>query len=894
MIIRRIEVRNFRKLAEPVVIEGLPSGLMLIAGDNEEGKSTLVDGIRTAFFVKHNISGEFAATLQPYNSNVRPEVRIEFELEGGHYRLFKAFCQRPEAELVTPSGAFTGAAAEEELSRLLRFSLPKRIRRDEQREHEGVFGMFWVEQGKSLDLEPSAAGRASIVEALQKEVGDVLGGKRAQRLITEVTRLREELLTSTGRPRGAYAVTAQATLEIEADLTGVEDQLARHARTTDELQRCRTRLDEYQRGRVLPAARERLQQAQSACNNMNHLRSVADDADTRLQAVTARRDLAVERGAQRAHLVESLAVADAALNELARSADTERARVSSSRRKLDIGEQALGEAEARLEATVQTLKHAETKDRLSTVRGELARLRLDRDAALAANNEREAALGIAAAIRIDKNSLAQLRRLHESATAARARLNSAATQIQVTVLPGAEVLLDQQPLVGEQQLTLTRTAVIDAPGCMLLSIIPGIDVGSPEAELEKANRNLSEALHRIGVTTLADAEDQFEARTAALNRADANAKLICAHASQGLESLSVQIAVLSAEVDALETVVVAGAPLETCDLPHEGVLVQQEHQEAKIAVEDVRSRLDQARAELNDAVIAETAATARRVHQQELCVEYKERLASERALISDEQVSAEVLQAMHEVKAADMVLAAAQRMLDEAKAEAVQQELRMAQAACEQIETDIAGLREKAIRLESELRTSGGLGLGERREELRSRLSTARLEAARVERHAKTLDLLLRVLLDAESAAKEQFLRPVTERVQQYLRILLPESELSFNEDISIVGLRRDGNLEPFHALSVGTREQLAVLTRLAFAELLREHGHPAAVLLDDAIVFADDERFESMLRILDKAAQKMQVIILTCRERDYRASGAPIIRLANCRVQAATQVGTA
>ena len=167
MIIRKIQVRNFRKLVEPVVIDGLGDGLTIIAGDNEEGKSTLAECVRTAFFVKHNITGEFAAAMQPYNSSVRPEVRVDFELDGEPYRLFKAYCQRPDAELLTPNGTFTGSAAEEELARVLRFSLAKRIRKDEQRDHEGVFGMFWVEQGKSLHLEPNTEGRTTIADALQ-------------------------------------------------------------------------------------------------------------------------------------------------------------------------------------------------------------------------------------------------------------------------------------------------------------------------------------------------------------------------------------------------------------------------------------------------------------------------------------------------------------------------------------------------------------------------------------------------------------------------------------------------------------------------------------------------------------------------------------------------------
>jgi predicted ATP-binding protein involved in virulence len=50
VLFRRIAVRNFRKLVSPAVIDGLREGVTIIAGDNEEGKSTLLLAIRTGLF----------------------------------------------------------------------------------------------------------------------------------------------------------------------------------------------------------------------------------------------------------------------------------------------------------------------------------------------------------------------------------------------------------------------------------------------------------------------------------------------------------------------------------------------------------------------------------------------------------------------------------------------------------------------------------------------------------------------------------------------------------------------------------------------------------------------------------------------------------------------------
>ncbi|RFA31013.1 hypothetical protein CAI21_03305 [Alkalilimnicola ehrlichii] len=133
---------------------------------------------------------------------------------------------------------------------------------------------------------------------------------------------------------------------------------------------------------------------------------------------------------------------------------------------------------------------------------------------------------------------------------------------------------------------------------------------------------------------------------------------------------------------------------------------------------------------------------------------------------------------------------------------------------------------------------------------------------------------------------------PVIQRVEPYLKFLMPDVEPILDSELQLCGIRRQGVEEPFEELSIGTREQLAIITRLAFADLLHEQGQPVVLVLDDALVYADDGRFGNMQLILRKAAQRYQILLLTCRERDYLTLGAPIFRLADCReVRAAEAV---
>ena len=138
MQIRKIEIKNYRKLIGPVVIEQIGEGITVIAGDNEEGKSTVLQALRTVLFDRHNLTGEAADAMQPFGHKVRPEIGIEFEINGITYKLNKGFCQHPSAELVTPTGTLAGPHAEEKLQELLRFQPPGKGK-SKPNENHGVF-----------------------------------------------------------------------------------------------------------------------------------------------------------------------------------------------------------------------------------------------------------------------------------------------------------------------------------------------------------------------------------------------------------------------------------------------------------------------------------------------------------------------------------------------------------------------------------------------------------------------------------------------------------------------------------------------------------------------------------------------------------------------------------
>jgi uncharacterized protein YhaN len=148
-------------------------------------------------------------------------------------------------------------------------------------------------------------------------------------------------------------------------------------------------------------------------------------------------------------------------------------------------------------------------------------------------------------------------------------------------------------------------------------------------------------------------------------------------------------------------------------------------------------------------------------------------------------------------------------------------------------------------------------------------LERAEAEVQRRRHEAEALRLLERTLTEIEGRAKTAYFAPISRRLGGHIERVFGASQLTFRDDFAVDALQRAGEPEAVAALSDGTREQLAILVRLTFAEILAESGRPAPLVLDDPLAYSDDGRFATVCRELATAAVP-QIILLTCRERAF------------------------
>lgn len=908
MKIDRIALESFRRFREPVFLEGLDEGLNIVAGPNEAGKSTYAAAIRAAFLERYKTGT--VSDFAPWGmAGARPGVELAFSHGGHDYVLRKHFLVRQRCELVIDGGAqrLEGEEAENALAALLGFEYSNRGQ--SKPEHAGVPGLLWISQGQGQDLlEPAAHAAVHLREALTRLTGELAAGD-GDRLFERVAEERAALLDArSGKPKGAWreaedahARAAQRCVELEqaksqldADVDRLDRLRAEHARAQREAPwaeldaraaQARERLASIARERDALAGLRREQEQAAGTLALLQEQAARDLRDAQalaaLEGQAAEADTAARQAAEAAVRLRETAQAHAGKVEAARAGKA-RAQAAASRRDLDEQHAQLERERARLhEAWAQA-------DRLA-----------QRVQALQAERVRD---------ETDPAELRRLRTLEQTLATLRAQQQAVATRLRHRLEPGVRAELNGAALADEGETLLTHAAELRIAGVGVVRIEPGgKDLPALIAELNARQSEREACLARLGVADLEEAEARARRHERSGHDLDALNRELAIHAPKGREALRAALDETALRLQRLAERR-AALPADTGRKADDEAQAKADHGEPGA---DTRS--DAAAADAAPADAASAAAALARASQLLDEAEAAGRqadaaLGSAQATLQARQAQARLLQSQLDAlraeaadparlaqrQARDARLADAQQAHDALRLRVEQAGEALARQQPELVEQDLkrfersAALEREAqqarhtelLQLQGKLEQAGAQGLGEKLAEVRAdaeRLSRRRAEFAR---RAEALDLLWRLLGEHRAAATQRLLEPLARRLGYYLGLLMPGAQLRLDEALLPAALRRGADEDPLASLSFGTREQLGVLARLAYADLLREAGRPTLLILDDALVHADDGRRDLMKRALFDAASRHQVLLFTCHPEHWKDMGAAIRRL--------------
>jgi len=150
MILRSIQVQNWRCFIDPVTVGPFSEQLNVLHAPNATGKTTLFEALRRALLDGHRVTGREVESIRPWGRALAPTVTVEFAHDGISYRVTKRFLDNPLAILEREeNGRFVplaeGGAADEQARGILSRNPPGRgLARPE---NWGLAQILWAPQG---------------------------------------------------------------------------------------------------------------------------------------------------------------------------------------------------------------------------------------------------------------------------------------------------------------------------------------------------------------------------------------------------------------------------------------------------------------------------------------------------------------------------------------------------------------------------------------------------------------------------------------------------------------------------------------------------------------------------------------------------------------------------
>ena len=843
MRIHRLELTNVRGI-EHLVLDDLPeTGVVVIHGENEAGKSTIVEALDVVLTEKHSGRSKRIRALQPVGKDVAPEVIAELSVGEYRFRIAKRWLSKKSCELNISSprpAQFTGSQAADELERILSEHVDRSL----------VDALFMRQDDTGEAI--SAVGIPSLTRALERESGlaeeEVSGDDSA--LLARVDKEYQRYFTAAkGNPAGGYKESAEA-------LSRAEEEYAEATRVLRELDSVVERYEQLERDQAaaqseLPAAQADLTDKQSRAEEAATAQAKLDSHKATLERATD--DLARAQSAvtERAELVtaaeEAARAAEAAQYRLTAAQDKAKGEAEEKERL----EKRLAEAKEDYAAARSTLKQArrqQDKQKFEKLSARLESLdalaaEADQARAVVAQRGREVTAADITGLHKADSALSVAERLHEAAAA----------KVHFSGPAGSTIRVDGEDIeVGED----TAIELVDSRVITIGDITARFSAGSYSAEdtqrdVEQARMRLRDLLDILGVGSVAAAEEAHEAHRAQNDALDAATRALNAELGpDDLAGLRSQHSALAEKVADLEDTVEVDLPAAEAaeEAASEKVdALDRElvpYRESRLAHEVVRL----------DAELDAARENAQRVTRE---------LASERERAADDALHTEVTRL--EATVADLC-----GQLDHMEAV----DLDTANSLVEGAQSHLAYLTDRIQRCEVDLgRLSSEVnfhsGAAERAQQATAAVEMARALYESVDKRAQAARYLREILLKHRDAARQRYAAPFVAALSQLARTVYGgEITFELDEDLRVIARTQYNETVSLASLSGGAREQLAILTRFAIAQLVGAESVP--VIVDDALGSTDRHRLQLMATLFSHVGRDNQVLVFTCMPERY------------------------
>lgn len=848
----------------------------LIEGPNEVGKSTIVEAVHVLFKELDSSAKQLIKAIQPVGRDVGSRVEAEVITGDFHFVYEKTYNKSKQTSLriLKPNPEqLTGREAHERAAQILDETIDM-----------ALWNALLVEQGKEI-AGANLADSSGLARALDAAAGTTSDTVDDSALYGAVQAEYEQYFTlKTGKPRfseqedqlerfRAEMESARASLlEVEADSQALE-------RATNECRRIE---------RVLPELRSKVGEYEAVWKSIEGLNEKVEAKAAELDAANELHDAAQSALEQRRALVSKVDKQETTYNEQRELLLPQKENLAAVQSKLRGAEQRLKEAkehQRQARAAAETAnadeKHLSNLESLQALQKRLVQV-------AELNEALSAARQTLAEIRLKAGDLEEIRSSERALQVALARRDASASTIEVSAEQALRYEVDGETLElpegGVDRRTTAAVLNLRLPGIAGIRVTPSNSAAELESELEACRATLDGLLIRCGVADLAEAITADAKRVAAEQEVhDASGKIEELLDGESLANRQAEAEDLQRTVDRYvaerpEEPVMPATLKQAVDASADAARHLRESEAALTEAQDSAEQLRDEYESLNaDFRVAEQEIAGMEKNLSELRQQLGEARETEADKVLEERTNAR----LEQVATLDEDHEALQKQLEAASPEATEALLDNARNTLDRAEKDLQEeLRRRAV-LEDRLESAQADGRYEALEAAEQRVQAAEDNFRATVRRANAAKRLWETLNRHRDDARRVYVKPLKDGLENLGKIVFgPDFEVELDDGWQLVSRTLDGQTIPFDDLSVGTKEQLGILTRLAAARVVAEQGG-VPLIIDDALGFSDPGRLESMGAAIASAGRECQVILLTCTPgRFMHVGNAKVVRL--------------
>ena len=876
MRILRVRLKNYRGV-DDCTVEFPATGVTVIEGDNEVGKTSIPEAFDLILSELDSSSKKAVRAIRPVHRDAGPEVEVE--ICSGHYRFtyFKRWHRKPETtlEITAPRREqLTGREAHERVEAMLAETLDHQLWKAmtvEQGAEPGLPKLGVPSLGRALDLAAEGTKTAGDDDALWERIA-------AERL---------RYWTATGRESQERRALAddveQVQKEIEdlnAQMQAIEENAVEAARLAGQEGALAARCNDAAAAAAI--LNDQWEATKSLREQIERLTAVHEAAQTQYRAIEV-------DGQRRRELIDAVKNEHQALAAL----ETEVQRAAPG---LALAVRHSEEANTALDKARNARRVAQDKLRLAVEDRDYRRNEIEKDQfhernerVLAARQSLRAAEAVLDSSEVGDDLVGQIEQAGLEMTRAEAAFETSAATVEATALSAQSVLINDQMVAmsaGDvQRAHVTGDWELVVPDAFKVRVLAGYESKDLAADLEAAREEHARLCARGGVSNLAEARQRAdERRDAERSRAEAIRAIEENLRDLTPEGLAQKLEGLAKRVASYP----AGRP-QAPPLP-------EDFDQAKKVVSDAEAEAEERQSEVERCeAIAETAAEAKRAAETDAKVQAlklenardalrraEQKLQEARRERSDLDLDGALGARQAEVRKAATALGHAEGELRAHDPETLRAKLDNAQRVKTRAESELKDNQVCQRDLRVTLEAKGEAGLHTRLNDARSRHQQLSGQKDRTEERAQAALLLYQTFERRRLEARQRYIAPFKDHIEQLGRIVFGSTfEVELDGDLRASKRTLNGITLDVEQLSVGAREQLGVICRLAGAALVSPDGGGAPVVVDDALGWSDPSRLQSMGAAIAFAGRQCQVIVLTCTPDRYAHVGnAQVVRL--------------